>query len=576
MASLPSTHELPFRLGPYECHHQIAAGDSSGASFYIARDLRTGFDRSLKVLHVGHGSASPEAVARFLAEANTARICNHPNLVVTYEAGQADGMAYIATEPLRGVTLRVLIEQGRLRTGSDRINIALQIAEGLAYLHRQGIIHRDIKPENINVDPSGQVKIFNLGLARRPDQKITREGQIVGTPLYLAPEQIRGDDITFATDVHAFGVLLFVLFTGSFPYRAVNREDLYAAIVFQPPELAPLDHNHVPPPIRDLIEHCLQKRPADRPASFDAIIARLKPLLPPPPQPSHPPLIQQPAIAPTPVRPPRPPRPRPQSNWASYTVTALLAALAGAGAVYWYFNYYAPSNRPLPQPQPPVLNAKGGAMIAVPAGACFTGRDHKPATAAAFAIDRTEVSTANYLVFCQETGHHLPSSVAAAGSAPDRFPVVNVSHDDAAAFCAWAGKRLPTALEWEKAARGPQGLRYPWGDETHPELANIPSGAEPRSIEPVDSNLSGASVYGVINLIGNVWEWIDQPERLEESDLKQYVMNPPVTRNERAYQIRGGSYLERIDLGQAVWDFAVAPARLEREDIGFRCAMTLP
>ena len=206
----------------------------------------------------------------------------------------------------------------------------------------------------------------------------------------------------------------------------------------------------------------------------------------------------------------------------------------------------------------------------VPAGQGFVGRERRAIQLPAFYIDRTEVSNDAYREFCRSAGRELPYGEAL--EVPASFPIIKVSYDDAAAFCTWAGKRLPTDLEWEKAARGADGRPFPWGDQPRFDLVNIPYSNEPHELQPVESNFSGASPYGAINMLGNVWEWVAKPEQLDERDLREIVLDPPAVPGERAYQIRGGSYQQKIDLQQAVWDYAVTPARLKRSDIGFRCA----
>ena len=538
--AVPSPRALPFRAGPYECYHYLGG---NLAEVYLARDLRTGFNRVLKVLNTGYGVDS-EFMKRFVAEGRAALECSHPNIVTTYEADQTEGVAYIAMEHLQGETLKLLLERGKLRTMTERGAIAWQVARGLAYLHRRNIIHRDIKPENVHVDASGHAKIFDFGVARQKDQQITREGQLLGTPLYMSPEQVRGEPVTPAADIYSFGVLMFMMFTGSFPYRAVSRDDLYAAVIFYLPDLAALEGQGIPPLVVQLITQCLQKQPAARPASFDEIENRLRPLAPPQ-------LVNDAAPA---------LKPKMSVKWPLWLLAALLLIGAGAAAL-WYLSR--------PKPLEPRILTKAGYMVLAPAGQALVGRERRSIQLGAFYMDRAEVSNESYREFSRATGRDIP---AASQELPASFPAVNVSYDEAAAFCAWAGKRLPTDVEWEKAARGPEGRLYPWGDQPRVDLVNIPYGNEPNELQPVESNLGGASPYGAINMLGNVWEWVAKPEPLEERDLREVVVNPPVTLNERGYQIRGGSFQQTIDLGQAVWDFAVAPARLKRSDIGFRCA----
>jgi serine/threonine-protein kinase len=401
------------------------------------------------------------------------------------------------------------------------------------------------------------VKIFDFGVARMRRQQITREGQQLGTPLYMSPEQVRGEQVTFATDVYSYGVLLFVMFSGAFPYRAVSREDLYAAIVFYPPDMTSLDNKGIPPQIVNLIGQCLQKQAAARPATFREIESRLRPMAAP--EVAGTGTSQFGALdvtAPVPVMVLKPKR-RKSRGWL--WAVLVVVAVSGGAAGYWYLNR--------PRVLEPRISAKGGFMVLVPAGPGFVGKERRAVDLPDFYIDRAEVSDEWYREFANSTGR-----ADATPDAPASFPVVNVAYDDAAAFCAWAGKRLPTDVEWEKAARGPKGLAFPWGDQFRPDLANIPFEDQTRTLEPVESNLKGASHYGAINLVGNVWEWVAKQEELNTGDLRDLVLDPPATVGERAFQIRGGSFQNRIDLHRAVWDFAVAPARLKRSDVGFRCA----
>ena len=548
---MPSPRALPFRAGPYECYHYLGG---NLAEVYVARDSRTGFNRAVKVLGAGYGVDS-ESMQRFLAEGRAALQCSHPNIVTTYEADQVEGLAYIAMEQLQGETLKRLLERGEMRTIADRVNIAWQVARGIGYLHQRSIVHRDIKPENVHVDANGIAKIFDFGVARQKHQHITKEGQLLGTPLYMAPEQVRGEVATGAADVYSFGVLTFVMFTGAFPIRGVSREDLQAAVVFYPPDLRPLEGKGIPPVVSELIAQCLAKQPLERPGSFAEIEARLRPLVTLPEDEAPPKKSAKKSPKKSRKRPPSKP-----VNWPAWLLAAVV--LIGAGlVVMWNVNR--------PKPVAPRIFTKGGYMMLVPGGPALLGRDRRAVALSGFYIDRTEVSNESYREFATATGRDLPSTVR---ELPASFPVVNVSYDDAAAFCGWAGKRLPSDVEWEKAARGPKGLAHPWGDEPRFDLVNVPNRNEPHELQPVESNLNGASPCGAINMLGNVWEWVAKPEPLEEGDLREYVLNPPVVRDEPAYQLRGGSFQKALDLQQAVWDFAVAPGRLKRSDVGFRCA----
>ena len=546
--AVPSPRALPFRVGPYECYHYLG-GNLSEA--YLARDSRTGFKRAVKVLAAGYG-VEPGLLQRFLADGQTAIECSHPNIAMTYECGQVDRLAYLAMDHLQGETLKVLLERGEPRSMTERIGIAWQLSRGLGYLRvrqmgeRQTgepqIVHRPIKPENVHVAANGHTRIFDFGVV------LENESLVRGTPLYMAPEQVRGEALTTASDIYSFGVLLFLIFTGGFPVRGLSRDDLYAAIVFHPPDLRPLRDRGIPHSVAQLIERCLQKQPDSRPATFLEIEEHLRPM------------VSTAVVKLSEVAVP-PGQPTSRSPWPMRLGIGLLLVFGGGFGLTAYVNR--------PKTVAPRILTNGGYMLLVPTGPALLGADRRAVDVAGFYIDRREVSNEAYRQFSVDTGRDLQMTVL---DLPATFPAVNVSYDDATAFCAWAGNRLPSDVEWEKAARGPGGHLYPWGDQPRADLANLPRDAEPHELEPVESNFNGASSYGAINMLGNVWEWVAKPALLDETDLRVYLLTPPVSANERSYQLRGGSFQQTIDWRKAVWHFAAAPARLRRDDIGFRCA----
>ena len=159
---------------------------------------------------------------------------------------------------------------------------------------------------------------------------------------------------------------------------------------------------------------------------------------------------------------------------------------------------------------------------------------------------------------------------------------MNVSFEEAEAFARWAQKRLPTAVEWEKAARGPNGQVFPWGNQASDTAANVPRRTDSESqLAPVRSYPQGASPYGVLNLVGNVWEWIDthalpDPEQFNRYKKTLRFLNPPPSLTEDCYQIRGGSFQFITPLHAGlVSNFSVMPARAKLPDLGFRCARSV-
>jgi formylglycine-generating enzyme required for sulfatase activity len=184
-----------------------------------------------------------------------------------------------------------------------------------------------------------------------------------------------------------------------------------------------------------------------------------------------------------------------------------------------------------------------------------------------FYMDQTEVTNEAYARFCRDKQHPLPQGFRA-----DRpnYPIVNITFVDAQEFAKWAGKRVPTLLEWEKAARGTDGRLFPWGNESDPARANV---ANKSGLMPVDSFQGGESPWHVLNLVGNAWEFVDQFQTPSEGALKAFrkLLQPPPTATEPWYTVRGGSF-RQPSLGSLIYDWAAVPARYHSDDIGFRCA----
>jgi serine/threonine-protein kinase len=219
------------------------------------------------------------------------------------------------------------------------------------------------------------------------------------------------------------------------------------------------------------------------------------------------------------------------------------------------------------------LSTPTGEMVLVPAGSFLAGQEKRTETLPAFYIDRLEVSNALYARFCGATGHVLPS-----GFPPDRpdEPVVNVTVLDAQQFAAWAGKRLPTAAEWEKAARGADGRVYPWGDEADPGRANVSdSKSSTKAALSVESLESGASPYRALNMTGNVAEIIGDLKAPSAPAVKSFaqLLKPAPTATEPWYTIRGGAFDRPLAQGVA-YEWSSIPARFAAPDVGFRCAKT--
>src|SRR5664279_234157 len=178
-------------------------------------------------------------------------------------------------EFLRGEDLRHAMRNGHTGDLRSRLKIAAQVARALAYVHTQKIVHRDLKPDNIHINAAGVVKLIDFGIAKTEGLQMTRAGYVLGTPFYMAPEQVTGENITEQVDVYAFGVLLFELLTGRKPVDAEAVERIFYSILNEPLKMEPLYEAGVPQSVCDLIARCTAKNPAERPQGFAPVCAEL-------------------------------------------------------------------------------------------------------------------------------------------------------------------------------------------------------------------------------------------------------------------------------------------------------------
>jgi predicted ATPase len=258
------------RLGPYEIVAPLGAGGMG--EVYRARDPRLGREIAIKVLS-SELSLHPERRERFEREARSASALNHPSIVTIHEFGQVDSTFYIAMELVEGDTLRALLEGGPLPLRRV-IQIAAQVADGLAKAHEAGITHRDLKPENVMVSRDGFAKILDFGLAKLSAAEAataptlsaaaTQPGTVMGTPAYMSPEQASGRPLDFRSDQFSFGALLYEALTGKPAFlRGSQIETLTAILRDDPPPIGTLNRN-APAPLCWLVERCLARNSAER------------------------------------------------------------------------------------------------------------------------------------------------------------------------------------------------------------------------------------------------------------------------------------------------------------------------
>src|SRR3954466_351168 len=190
-----------------------------GAMGVVYRATDSVLDRTVAVKVMNESIARQEDLRkRFLHEAQAAASLQHPNVVSIYDMGEVDGHMFIAMEFVDGVDLEKLLELGQPLSLQAKLDIVIDVLTGLTFAHKRGIVHRDVKPANIRVAEDGRAKLMDFGVAHLAASTITRTGQQMGTPSYMAPEQVTGGRVTPATDIFAVGTVLYELIAGSRPF----------------------------------------------------------------------------------------------------------------------------------------------------------------------------------------------------------------------------------------------------------------------------------------------------------------------------------------------------------------------
>jgi tRNA A-37 threonylcarbamoyl transferase component Bud32 len=259
------------RVGKYRILKKL--GQGAMGEVFRAHDAVLGRDVAIKILSeklLGDDMARQ----RFQREARSAAQLNHPNIITVHDFGEEQGMAYMAMELLEGTDLRDLIEQHRVGGLEDRLVIMEQILEGLAFAHSRGVFHRDLNPGNIHVLPNGQVKIMDFGLARR-EQDAAATGVVMGTPYYMAPEQVEGERATAHSDIFSLGALFYELLTGRRPFTGQTIAAVIFAVVHRDPEPLTAVAPELPAGIEPFVMRALAKKPGDRYADAGEMLEAL-------------------------------------------------------------------------------------------------------------------------------------------------------------------------------------------------------------------------------------------------------------------------------------------------------------
>jgi eukaryotic-like serine/threonine-protein kinase len=275
-------------IGHYRIERLIGVGGMG--EVYLARDEQLGRKAALKFLPE-HLTADEAQLSRFKTEARSASALNHPNILTVYEIGSEGTRQFIATEFIKGVTLRVSLAGGRMNL-RNALEIAVQVASALEAAHEAGVVHRDIKPENIMVRPDGYAKVLDFGIAKLTEQgaasehhelqttavRQTQPGLVLGTGRYMSPEQARGQKVDARSDIWSLGVVLYEMVGGIPPFLGETPSDCIASILTkEPPPLSGVLPD-VPPELEAILQNALRKNRDERYQTTREMLADLRSL----------------------------------------------------------------------------------------------------------------------------------------------------------------------------------------------------------------------------------------------------------------------------------------------------------
>ncbi|MBK8256664.1 MAG: SUMF1/EgtB/PvdO family nonheme iron enzyme [Polyangiaceae bacterium] len=516
------------RLGVYTLDSPLGVGGMGVV--YSAWDDARKRNVAIKCLHPNL-AADPEVRRRFQREARALRAFQHPGAAAIFDFLQDQELLGIVMERVEGVTLTRHIQRWRGRVPWPQVfSIFGSVLDAMHEAHGSGIVHRDLKPDNVIVRTAGSkmtAKIVDFGIAKiREGTTFTVTGAFIGTCRYMAPEQVRAPQLADPrSDVYSLGITLYELCTGRVPFDYPNHFAVMMAQVHETPEPPSRLRADVPEALDALIVRTLSKNPSDRPPNCQAFRE------------------------------------------------ALAIALADVLS--------AESPPELEGDLPPVIqDTAGHEMVLVPGGPFLMGVGRRSVHIDPFYIDRFPVTNTEFAAFLQATGYspedenrarflmHVRDTATIKRLA--KHPVVYVSWLDARAYATWAGKRLPSEAEWEKAARGTDGRRYPWGRED-PSKSRALFGHHDGGTAPVGSYPRGASPFGALDMAGNVLEWCD------DADDPDFYTNGPDNNPRNVGQksshrvMRGGSFMHGAAALRVTARTAFEPTYRFASG-GFRCA----
>ncbi len=519
-------------IGRYHILEQL--GEGGMAIVYKAYDTRLENEVAIKFIRVGDigPNALPRIQKRFQIEAIKMARMTHPNIVNVMDYGEYEDAPYLVMPYLPGGTLKEML--GDPLSVDEAANILLPIADALSYAHAEGLIHRDIKPSNILITESGQPMLSDFGVAKVLESEetldLTTTGMGVGTPEYMAPEQGEGRSFDHRADIYALGIVLYEMVTGRKPFTADTPMAVIVKQMRDPLPKPTMLNPDLSEETERVLFKALAKDPNDRYADMSAFAAALENL----PKDESKVAKQEPArVVPEKEYAPKEKLARKKTDKKPFDTRWLISAMGAFGLGLLIFagiklvgggeepKLAAAETEIAIETTTPALGIgssmvsekDGMTLVYVPEGEFEMGSedgesDERPVHTIyldAFWIDQTEVTNAQYNACVQSGACEQPYID---DSNYDDHPVVYVGWYDAQDYCEWAGRRLPTEAEWEKAARGTDSRTYPWGETISCSQANYGGCGDFPQTSPVGYyGEKGASPYGVYDMAGNVWEW---------------------------------------------------------------------
>ncbi|HSQ30051.1 MAG TPA: protein kinase [Gemmatimonadaceae bacterium] len=251
----------PSKIGKYEVEERV--GEGAMGVVYRACDPVLKRRVAIKVMSDAFAQ-NDDLRARFLREAQAAGSLQHPNVITIYDFGEVDGHPYIAMEFVEGQDVAELLAHQVPLTTIHKLDIAIDVLQGLAFAHKRGIVHRDIKPANIRVDADGKARIMDFGVAHLASSDMTRTGVMIGTPSYMAPEQIVGGEIGPQTDIFSVGAVLYELLTGARPFAGGPLQAVMYRVLSEAPLPLEVSAPGLPARLNEILMRALDKDPDKR------------------------------------------------------------------------------------------------------------------------------------------------------------------------------------------------------------------------------------------------------------------------------------------------------------------------